>query len=43
MSQSIALLIRQAIPMPTWAEGVRHFLLSCGLGCTFALAQGFMW
>jgi len=43
MSQSIARLIRQAIPMPTWAEGVRYFLLSCGLGCTVALTQGVMW
>lgn len=43
MSHSIALLIRQALPMPTWAEGVRYFLLSCGLGCTIALAQGVMW
>lgn len=39
---SIASLIRQAIPMPTVAEGVRYFLLSCGLGCMITLVQGVM-
>lgn len=43
MSQSIAPQIRQALRIPTWAEGARYFLLSCGLGCTIALAQGVMW
>lgn len=42
MSLSIASLIREAVPMPTWTQGIRYLLLSCGLGCLITLVQGVM-
>ena len=43
MSISIRTVIRENLPLPTFAEAVRYLLLACAAGCTIALLQGVMW